>query len=470
MQSPGAASGPPPDALSLRNATGRRVLSSLAFASIQNPINSSLMVTALVPVAMEFGVGPLETSWLISGLYLASAIGQTVMGKLVDHFGARRTLLGALALTLLAAVLGVAAPSLGWLIVSRVLLGLGTAAGFPAAMVIVRRINGEKRPVPTGALSVLAIAAQASGTLGPVLSGVLVSAFGWRSTLGVNIPIGLATLAMVWWWLPHDGPCPAADRGALVARLDLPGMLLFAVGLTALMLFATPALPRLLVFGCAAAASVAFVVRELRIRQPFIDLRLIAGRPGLGRTMLRQIAMMVVQYTLFYGGAQWLEDARGAAPSMVGLLLMPMAVVAVVASGTIARRIAPRVALIIALGGAALAGLVLAAVGPGTSMLWVAAAFGVSGLLSGFGTIANQSALYAQSPPGQAGVAAGIFRTLGYGGAIVSASALGAVFGAHADDAHFHAIAYGLVVLSLTLAVLIAFDRTLPARTVAPSR
>jgi MFS family permease len=458
-----------PEALTLRTAAGRRLLIPLALGAMQNPINSSLMVTALVPVAVEFGVGPLETSWLISGLYLASAVGQTVMGKLVDMVGPRRMLLVGLVLATLAAVMGVAAPSLGWLIASRVLLGFVTSAGFPAAMATLREINGEGRPIPTGALSVLAIAAQASGTLGPVFSGVLVGAFGWRSTLGVNIPIGLATLVMAWFWLPRDSARPAAGRRALAAQLDLPGVLLFALGFTSLMLLTNPALPRPLVLAAAAVSSGAFVVRELRIAQPFLDLRLIAASPGLGRTMLRQVAMMLVQYTLFYGCAQWLEDARGAAPATVGLLLMPMAVVAVIAAATGARRCAPRLGLIIGLGGAAVGSLLLSFPVVARSPALVAAAIGVCGLLSGFASIANQGALYAQSPRAQTGVAAGVFRTMQYVGATLSAAALGAIFGAHADDAHFRPVLYGLVALSLALAVLIAFDRTIPNRLAAPA-
>ena len=62
----------------------------IMLAAMQNPLNSSLIVTALIPIGLEFHVGPLQTSWLIAGLYLSSAVGQTVMGKLVDALGGRR--------------------------------------------------------------------------------------------------------------------------------------------------------------------------------------------------------------------------------------------------------------------------------------------------------------------------------------------------------------------------------------------
>lgn len=436
----------------------------IMLASMQNPLNSSLILTALIPIGNEFHAGPLQTGWLIAGLYLSSAIAQTPIGKFVDLLGARRTLLVGLAIAIVAGVMGAFAPSLGWLIAARVLLGLGTAAGFPASMAILRRVVGEGQPIPTGALSLLTIAAQVSTSVGPVLSGAIVVLFGWRSTLSINIPIGIATFVMVLLWLPDDKRQPAGGWRGVIATIDLPGILLFALALTALMLSADKIVPRPFTLGAAAILGAAFFARELTCARPFLDLRLISRARGLGRTIARQAVAMLVIYSVFYGSAEWLEDAHHASPQIVGLLMVPIAVVAMWTAGTWARSTSPRFALVAgSVGGAAGCALLFLQHSSG-SLIWVAVALGLSGLTNGFNAVANQSALYAQAPAGHIGVASGLFRTVQYVGAMLSAMLMGIAFGSHADDAGFHTIMLVATVVCLLLAAASIFDRTIPER------
>ncbi|MUZ75287.1 MFS transporter [Agrobacterium vitis] len=66
---------------------GFRFVVPLAFGSILNPVNSTMIATALVPIAVNFHASVAETGWLIAGLYLASAVAQPTMGRLADVFG-----------------------------------------------------------------------------------------------------------------------------------------------------------------------------------------------------------------------------------------------------------------------------------------------------------------------------------------------------------------------------------------------
>ena len=102
-----------------------------------------------MPIGVAFGAPPSQTAWLVSALYLATAIGQPVVGRLVDIYGPRRLYLVGAALVGVAGVLGTLAPDLGVLIVARVLLGFGTCAGYPAAMYLIRseaRRTGHDSP------------------------------------------------------------------------------------------------------------------------------------------------------------------------------------------------------------------------------------------------------------------------------------------------------------------------------------
>ena len=116
----------------------RRLLPPMMLGAILNPINSSIIAVALVPIGAALGAPASQTVWLVSALYLATSIGQPLAGRLVDSIGPRRMFLIGASLTGLAGVVGTVAPSLGVLIVARVVLGFGTCAGYPAAMYLIR--------------------------------------------------------------------------------------------------------------------------------------------------------------------------------------------------------------------------------------------------------------------------------------------------------------------------------------------
>jgi MFS family permease len=88
-----------------------KLIAPLVSGAVLNPINSTIISVALVPIGVAFGAPPSATAWLISALYLATAVGQPVVGRLIDVFGPRRLFLPATALVGLAGVIGTARPT-----------------------------------------------------------------------------------------------------------------------------------------------------------------------------------------------------------------------------------------------------------------------------------------------------------------------------------------------------------------------
>ena len=107
--------------------------------SALNPINSSLIATALVPIAAAVHVSVGRTAVLVSALYLASAIAQPTGGKLAEEFGPRRVFLAGILTVLAGGLVGGFGQDLTTLVVARVLIGVGTSAGYPSAMLLIRR-------------------------------------------------------------------------------------------------------------------------------------------------------------------------------------------------------------------------------------------------------------------------------------------------------------------------------------------
>ncbi|MCW2757240.1 MAG: major facilitator superfamily permease, partial [Nocardioidaceae bacterium] len=318
----------------------RRLTLPLVLGSVLNPINSTMLAVALVPIGAAFGEPPSRTAWLVSALYLTTAVGQPVVGRLVDLFGPRRLYLAATALVGVAGLMGAFAQSLDWLVVSRVLLGLGTCSAFPAAMFLLRsEAVRTGQDAPTSVLTLLSVGNQTIAVIGPTLGGLLVGLGGWRLIFTVNVPLSIACLALGALRLPRRTPVLAGEPVASVSDLDLPGIVLFGGALLSLMGFLMlPAVDHLWFLAVAVGAAVLLVVRELRARTPFIDLRVLGGNRPLVATYVRQALAGVVMYAFLYGFVQWLEDGRHLSASHAGLLLLPMSATAVVVSLVVGRR------------------------------------------------------------------------------------------------------------------------------------
>ncbi|WP_416960338.1 MFS transporter [Streptomyces sp. Agncl-13] len=442
----------------------RRLIAPMVLGSVLNPINSSMIAVALVPIGIAFGAPPSQTVWLVSALYLATAVGQPVIGRLVDMYGPRRLYLIGTALVGIAGVMGALAPSLGVLIAARVLLGFGTSAAYPAAMQLTRsEAERTGKDSPAGVLTALAVSAQTVSVIGPTLGGFLIGVGGWRAIFTVNVPLSVVCLVLGALRLPRTSKEPAGAR----RDVDPPGMLLFAVMLVSLMMFLTaPKLSEWYLPLLSAAAAVAFAKRELRVPEPFVDLRVLGGNLPLVTTYIRQFLGYTTSYAFLYGYTQWLEEGRGLHASAAGLVLLPLSVTALGVSSLTGRREAVRAKLLV--GGAVqvVGCAALFLVGSG-SPVWLLLAVGaVLGVPQGLLGLAGQNALYRQAEPARIASAAGLLRTFMYLGALAASAATAAFFPHRADTPGLHDLALFMAAGSALLLVITLPDRSL--RTLSP--
>lgn len=441
----------------------RRLIVPMIVGAIFNPINSSIIAVSLVPIGHAFGAPVSQTVWLVSALYLATAIGQPVVGRLVDVFGPRPLYLGGSALLAVGGLLGTVAPSLGVLIAARVLIGFGTCSGYPAAMYLIRsesRRTGQDSPA--GVLTTLSISTQTIAVIGPSLGGLLIAIGGWRSTIAINIPLGLLGIALGLTLLPRH--TRTVDDEDQQQGFDVPGIALFAAALTALLVFLMSIdADHLYLLALAALLGAAFAVRELRVTHtdPFIDLRVLSGNGPLLATYARTILTMIISYVFLYGFTQWLEDGRGLSASAAGLILLPMFGTGIVVAAVTGRRQAVRGKLV-AGSLCQLIAIVLLFALDNDSPLWLPILIAlILGIPQGLNNLANQNALYFQAEPGRIAASAGLFRTFGYLGAIAASAATGAFFGATADTAGLHHLALFLTGVAVLFLALTLADRSL---------
>jgi MFS family permease len=440
-----------------RSGFDRRLIAPMVLGAVLNPVNSSMIAVALVPIGVAFHALPSQTAWLVSALYLATATGQPVVGRLVDRYGPRRLYLFSTALVGVAGLLGLFAPSLGVLIAARALLGVGTCAGYPAAMYLLR---SESRRTgvdsPAGVLTALAVSAQTIVVIGPTFGGLLIALGGWRSIFAVNIPLAIACLILGLRRLPAFSAPPERKP------FDYLGIALFAGMLTSLMLFLmSPTVGHIWLLVLTLAAGGTFGWRELRFVDPFIDLRVFGGNLPLIRTYIRTLLAQTIAYAVLYGFTQWLESGRGLSATGAGLVLLPMSLVGIGVSTLTGRRPEFRAKLLVGAFSQVVACSLMLLLSD-HSAIWLPILVAVvMGLPQGLNSLANQNAVYYQADPARVGASAGLLRTFTYLGAMVAAAAYGAFFRNGAGTTGLHHFAVFLIVVAALLLAVILSDRSL---------
>lgn len=439
----------------------RRLLAPMMIGAVLNPVNSSIIAVALVPIATALGAPASETAWLVSSLYLATSIGQPLVGRLVDMFGPRRLSIAGAILTGLAGVIGVFAPNIAVLVIARVILGFGTCAGYPAAMYLIRsEATRTGMRSPAGVLTALSVTTQTIAVIGPTLGGLLIQVGGWRATFAVNIPLALASLVLTVLFLPRhtalDATRPA--RG----RLDLLGIVLFAATLVCLLLFLMNVqLAQLWLLGLAVVFGAGFAMWELRRDDPFIDVRVFAGNVPLLVTYARAVLAATVSYCYLYGFTQWLEGGRGLSPALAGLVLLPTFGVGIVVAWVFGRRPEIRWKLIVGALGQVVMAVLLLFVGPEAALWALLLIAVVVGVPQGIVNLAIHNTLYHQADPTRMGATSGLLRTFMYLGAMLAYAATGAFFHTTANTAGLHELAWFMLGAAVVFLVITLLDRSL---------
>jgi EmrB/QacA subfamily drug resistance transporter len=385
-------------------------------------------------------------------------------GSTADRLGRARVFqLGLILFTLASLACGLA-PGVGWLIAFRALQGVGASMLTPVAMSIIRNTFDDPRE-RAQAIGIWGAVFGLSLALGPLLGGILVP-LDWRAVFLVNIPVGLAAIALTARFVP-DSRAPHGRRPDPVGQVLV---IVLLASLTSAIIegpdlgWSSAATVALL--AVSATALIAFIRYELRRAEPLVELRFFASRPFAAAT-----AIAVASFAAFAGflfvNTLYLQEVRGLSPLSAGLCTLPMAAMTILCSPISGRIVGahgvrrPLVAGGLGLGAGS---LMLVSLSADTPLAWLLAAYFVFG--AGFGTInppITQSAVSGM-PASQAGVAAAVAttsrmvgQTLGVAiiGAVAAAGVTSSLSGQLATASHpawwlIAALATGIVALGLS--------------------
>ncbi|PWI12827.1 MFS transporter [Streptomyces sp. Act143] len=350
-------------------------LTVICVAQFMLILDVTVVNVALPDMASDLHLDRAALTWTVTAYTLCFGGLMLLGGRLADALGARRTLLAGLALFTAASLVTGLADSAAMLLGGRIAQGVGAALLSPAALSIVTTtFHGAER---NKALGVWAAVGGSGAAAGVLIGGALTDGPGWQWVFYINVPIGLAVLAVLPALVPARAPQPV--------RLDVPGALLVTAGTGSLIYGLVKTgdagwggTATLVPLAAAVVLYAGFGVAERASRAPLMDLRMFTRRPVLAGAFLMLVATgLLIAY--FFLGSVHLQHVRGFSPLKTGLLFLPVAV----ATG-VGAHLGSRLVGRVGSRAVAVTGMVIAAAGSVPLTRVSAAGSAYTGLLPGF--------------------------------------------------------------------------------------
>jgi EmrB/QacA subfamily drug resistance transporter len=440
-------------------------LIAVSLATFMTYLDSDIVNVAIPAIQRDLHLSTAGLEWVVSGYILVFASLLLAGGRLADLFGRRRLFLIGLGVFTAASLVAGLAGSADVLIASRAVQGLGAALVTPTTLAIISATypNPRERTAAVGVWSAVGALALA---IGPLLGGLISEHLTWGWIFFINVPVGLATMALGRWAIDAK----TADAEAERQRIDLPGLVTSAVALFALTYALIEGHDKgwtsaviLGSFALSAIAGVVFTAVELRSAQPMVKVTLFTERVFSGGV----IAIVMWGFGLFgiyFFTSLYLQNVLGFSATKAGAAFVPMALL-MAASAVVSERVAARVGPHRAVGAAMLLMAIgiasISLLGRNASVLALMPSFVVIGIGGGL-SVPLTAMILGAMPRSEAGVASGIFNAARETAGLLGITVIGAILtarqsiAARAGHAPVDAFLSGYRAGLLVAAVLVA--------------
>ena len=392
----------------------RLILALIIAAGFLDVIDFSIVQVALPTIRTELVISLAESQWIIGAYGLTLAGFLLLSGRAGDIYGQKKLFVFGVVLFTVASFTGGLAPSLLSLIVSRAIQGIGAAISTATAFAILVTTFPEGRE-RNRALGIFVAVLSAGFAAGSIAGGVLTAAFGWRSVLFVNVPIGIVAAVLSQKFLINY-PGRAMDK-----HLDLPGALSVTAGLVLMVYALTNAatdgflsVQTILPLAVSAVVLAGFLAIEYRSKSPLMPLAF------LRRGTVFTANVLALLLTASAGGVifiltTFLQQVSGYSALVAGLEFVPAAMIFFFVGGFGSSRLVNRFGLKLVL----VTSMTLITLGSAL-LIQITVTTGYVGILPGLliwslgaaiGFPALNIAALAGTKPGEEGLASGIIGT-----------------------------------------------------------
>jgi EmrB/QacA subfamily drug resistance transporter len=369
-------------------------------------------------IAKEFSLSAVAIGWVVTAYMLAAALFLVPFGRLADLVGRKRIFALGIGVNIAGTAVAALAPSVFFLILGRAVQGVGGAMIFGTGVAILTSVYppGERGR----ALGLNTAAVYTGLSLGPVLGGFLVHAWGWRSVFWATVPIAAAALGFTLLRLKREW---AEARGE---GFDFKGSLIFGSGLVSLM-YGFSRLPSVLGFmltGAGFLALAGFVLFELQAKVPLLDLRLFGKNRIFAFSNLAALFNYSATSAVAFLMSLYLQYIKGLPPQKAGLVLLAQPVIMALSSpfaGKLSDRSEPRLIASFGMGLSVVGLLLFSSLRAGTGFGFIVGSLVCLGLGFGLFSSPNTNAIMSSVEKRHLGIASAALGTMRLSGQMLSA-------------------------------------------------
>jgi len=404
-------------------------LIAVSVATFMLLLDITVVNVALPSIRDDLGASFTDLQWVVDAYALTLAALVLTAGSLADRLGRRRLFGIGLGIFSVASLLCALAPDPTFLNLSRALQGVGGAVMFAVSLALIAQEFAAGRERGT-AMGIYGASIGVAVAVGPLVGGALTDSLGWESVFYLNVPVGIAAIAITLLKLRES-------RDPHATRVDWAGVASFSAALFLLVLalvrgndegWGSTLIVSLL--AGAGALLVAFVVIEGRVGEPMLPLGLFK-RPAFTGVQLAAFAISGSAFALFLYLTLYLQNYLGYSPLEAGVRYLPITLGAFLfspISGALLSRIPARVMMSTALAAAGVGLLLMSGIGAGDEWTTLLGGFLVLGAGTGLLNPVIADVAVSVVPKEKSGMAAGINDTFRQVGVAVGIAVWGAVF------------------------------------------
>ncbi len=327
------------------------LLANVMIGTFMAVLDATIVNVGLPKIMASYGVGIDKIEWVLTAYMLSLAVMLPTSGWLADKFGYKRVYFFGLFLFTLGSFLCGMSPNEDVLIFSRVIQGLGAGCLMPVGMAIItREFPPEQRGIALGFWS---IASAASVSFGPLIGGYLVDNFSWQLIFDVNIPVGIGGMLAT-------AIIQKEFRNKIKRSFDVVGFISVSIFLPVLLYALTEGnaatnsggwhSPVIIIcFAIAALSFTIFLVTEFTIKEPLIDLRLLADY-NFGVSALVMFIFGIGMFGSTFLIPLYLQNSMGYTAIQAGAVFLPLGFIqgfVAPLAGIFSDKINPKVPIII---------------------------------------------------------------------------------------------------------------------------
>ncbi|WP_433463076.1 MFS transporter [Spirillospora sp. CA-128828] len=432
-------------------------ITALAAGFVMAGVDATVMQIAGATIQERLDASLSRLTWAVDGYVLTFAALLMLAGGLAGRLGARRVYLSGMAVFFTASVAAALAPTVDVLIAARLVQGAGAALFMPSSLALLVQAFPDPRR-RTRVLGLWSAIVASAVALGPTIGGVLVSTLGWRSIFLINLPLGVAGMALTRRFIAaapgRPAPLAVSGHAALIAGL---GALSFALIEGPHLGWASiPVLTAILV---ALATAVLLPLRERRARTTVMPWAMFRSPLFTGANAVGFLFNAALYGTLFLVGL-YFQHAAGSGPLRAGLQILPLTIFIPLSNLAFVRlsaRIAGGPLLTASLLLAAAASFTLTTITPASPYWTTAAALAVTGIAGGITSPAMTAVMVDAAGPENGNVAGSVLNTGRQIGTLIGIAVIGAVLGASSGWTTGAEISFSLIGAAYIAAALAAW-------------